>query len=236
MKTATFVLLCIALWCGHCPAQKKAGPMKPIDDDPALPRVLLIGDSISIAYTLPVRARLEGVANVHRIPTNGGPTSKGLANIDKWIGEGKWDVIHFNWGLHDLCYRNPESKTQGKRDKEGGKVTHSVEEYSANLEKLVARLEKTGAHLIFATTTPVPEGEAGRKVGDDRRYNDAARAVMKKHQVEVNDLYSVMESKMPKYATRPGDVHFKPAGSGLLADQVARAIKAALGKTGDPQP
>ena len=236
MKTATFVLLCIALGTGHSFAQKKAGPMKPIEGDPALPRVLLIGDSISIAYTLPVRARLEGVANVHRIPTNGGPTSKGLQNIDKWIGKGKWDVIHFNWGLHDLCYRNPESKTQGNRDKEGGKVTHSVEEYSANLEKLVVRLKLTGAHLIFATTTPVPEGEAGRKVGDDRRYNEAARAIMTKHDVEINDLYSVMEGKMPKFATRPGNVHFKPAGSELLADQVANEIKAALNGSGDSHP
>ena len=29
-----------------------------VEDDPALPRVLLIGDSISIGYTMPVRKRL----------------------------------------------------------------------------------------------------------------------------------------------------------------------------------
>ena len=42
----------------------------PVVDDPALPRVLIIGDSISIGYTLPLRAALDGIANVHRPPTN----------------------------------------------------------------------------------------------------------------------------------------------------------------------
>ena len=235
MKHLVSALLCLALCSGSGLAQKKkkSGPMAPIEDDPALPRVLLIGDSISIAYTLPTREALKGVANVHRIPTNGGPTSRGLENIDRWIGEKKWDVIHFNWGLHDLCYRHPKSKTQGNRDKVNGKVTHSPEEYAQNLEKLVERLKKTGAHLIFATTTPVPEGEAGRKLGDDLIYNRAAVAVMKKHGVEINDLHAVMADRMAQFATKPGDVHFKPEGSKLLAKQVAGAIRAALDK--DPE-
>lgn len=230
MKNLARICFGLLLFSASGLAQKKAGPMAPLTGDPALPRVLLIGDSISIAYTLPVRAELKGIANLHRIPTNGGPTSKGLANIDKWIGETKWDVIHFNWGLHDLCYRHPESKEQGKRDKVKGTVTHRVEEYAANLEKLVVRLKQTGAVLIFATTTPVPEGEAGRKVGDDVIYNQAALAVMKKHKIKVNDLHAVMAGKMPEYATKPGDVHFKAEGSKLLADQVAGTIKKALDK------
>jgi acyl-CoA thioesterase-1 len=77
MRTA-LALLCFPLLASPCLAQKKPDPMTPIMDDPALPRVLLIGDSISIGYTLPARAELQGVANVHRIPTNGGPTSNGL--------------------------------------------------------------------------------------------------------------------------------------------------------------
>ena len=60
-------------------AQKKKGPFAPVTDDPKLPRVLLIGDSISIGYTLPTRDFLKGKVNLHRIPTNGGPTTRGLA-------------------------------------------------------------------------------------------------------------------------------------------------------------
>ena len=202
--------------------------MAPIEDVPGLPRVLLIGDSISIGYTLSAREALKGVANVHRIPTNGGPTSKGLSNIEDWLGSSKWDVIHFNWGLHDLCYRHPDSKTQGNRDKVNGSVTHSVEEYSRNLEKLVVRMKKTGSRLIFATTTPVPQGEAGRKVGDDILYNKAALTVMRKHKVSINDLHGLMANRMSQFGIRPGNVHFTPEGSMLLAEKVAKALKKAL--------
>jgi len=66
----------------------------PIEDRSGLPRVLLIGDSISVGYTLPVRALLKDRANVHRIPVNGGPSSRAVARLDQWIGDRKWDVIH----------------------------------------------------------------------------------------------------------------------------------------------
>ena len=52
--------------------------MSYVVEDPQLPRVLLIGDSISIGYTIPVRKELAGKANVLRIPANGGPTAKGV--------------------------------------------------------------------------------------------------------------------------------------------------------------
>src|SRR5262245_45995913 len=81
------------------------GPQSPafasVTEQPGLPRVLLIGDSISIGYTVTVRRELAGKANVLRIPENGADTANGLKKIDAWLGESKWDVIHFNWGLHD---------------------------------------------------------------------------------------------------------------------------------------
>lgn len=201
-------------------------------DDPALPRVLIIGDSISIGYTAGARENLKGVANVHRVPGNAGHTGMGIANLDRWLHKknGSWELIHFNWGLWDLCYRHPESKHQGKRDKVRGTLTHSPEKYAANLETIVKRLKETGATLVFATTTPVPEGEFGRKVGDDKIYNDAALAVMKKHGIKVNDLHAVMAGKMNKFGKKPGDVHFTAEGSALLAEAVARGIRKNLPK------
>ncbi|QDV66172.1 SGNH/GDSL hydrolase family protein [Crateriforma conspicua] len=79
--------------------QKIAQPDKV---DASLPNVLLIGDSISIGYTTAVRSQLSGVANVYRPPTNCGPTTRGVEQIDQWLGDRKWDVIHFNFGLHKL--------------------------------------------------------------------------------------------------------------------------------------
>jgi hypothetical protein len=133
-----------------------------------LPNVLIIGDSISIGYTPPVIEMLKGVANVQRVKANCGDTKSGLENLKKrWLDVTKWDVIHFNWGLHDLCFRNPESKEQGHRDKVKGTLSVPLDEYEKNLETLVQQLEATGARLIWASTTVVPENEAGRFVGDD---------------------------------------------------------------------
>lgn len=181
-----------------------------VEDDPALPRVLIIGDSISIDYTPTVRKELAGKANVHRIPENGGPTARGLENFDKWIGKKKWDVIHFNWGLHDMKYEN-------------GTQLASTEEYRKNLDALVTRLKETGAKLVWASTTPVPEGASGRVPGDAKKYNAVAADVMKKHGVPVNDLYTYIIDKLDKYQ-RPTNVHFMEEGSEYLGKRVAKEI------------
>ncbi|WP_193214319.1 SGNH/GDSL hydrolase family protein [Luteolibacter marinus] len=197
-------------------------------DDPKLPRVLLIGDSISIGYTVPVRKLLAGKANVHRIPTNGQTAKYGASQLDTWLGKEKWDLIHFNWGLWDLCYRSPKSKNQGHRDKVHGKVSATPEQYRAHLEVAVVRLKATGATLVWASTTPVPENEAGRIKGDELVYNRIAREVMEKHGVAIDDLHARAMRKLPGIAAKPGDVHFTPAGYSFLAEQVASEISSRL--------
>src|SRR5438132_10686699 len=92
------------------PAKKKAEAnpaFAPVQDVAGLPRVLIIGDSISIGYQVPLREALKGKANVHRPATNCGPSTRGVEQIEQWLGNdksggGKWDVIHFNFGLHDV--------------------------------------------------------------------------------------------------------------------------------------
>ncbi len=219
--------------------RKKADPQGPWDVplDPGLPNVLILGDSISIGYTRAVRRLLAGEANVQRPlnarrdgPSNCGPTPRGIENIDAWLGETQWDVIHFNWGLHDLCYRNPESATQGNRDKINGRQAVSTGEYRRNLETLVARMKRTGAALVWASTTVVPEGEAGRFVGDDAKYNAVAAAVMRRCGVPTDDLYTVSKEFPPELFVGPGNVHFTRAGSELLAESVASSVRQALAR------
>ena len=212
----------------HTPEKDKKGLTEKAEIDAKLPNVLILGDSISIGYTRQVRRGLEGKANVIRPKANCGDTPRGLAKIDAWLGDKKWDVIHFNWGLWDLCYRHPESKTQGRRDKVKGTISTPLPEYEKNIEKLVVRLKKTGATLIWASTTMVPEGEAGRVVGDDIKYNAAAARVMKKHGVLINDLHAASSAFAPEMFTKPGDVHFKTTGSEKLAAQVVAVISKAL--------
>ena len=192
-------------------------PFVEVTDTPGLPRVLLIGDSISMGYTIPVRNLLKGKANVHRIPENGGPTTNGLAKLQSWLDGGKWDVIHFNWGLHDL-----KIMADGQRQV-------SPEAYEKNLRELVSQLKVTGAKLIWATTTPVPEHVQGvvRHPEDVPLYNGIANGIMDEKTVAIDDLYAFA---LPQVSTiqRPKNVHFTEEGSEALGRRVAASIEAAL--------
>ena len=183
------------------------------DPRDGLPRVLIIGDSISMGYTEPVRARLKGKAIVERIPANGGPTTRGLANIDKWLRDGQWDVIHFNWGIHDLRHMN------------GGRPQVGPVDYQKNLRALVAKLRGTGAKLIWASITPIPQPplKPERTFGDETEYNAIAAKVMEEHGIPINDLHGYM---LPRFAEfqKPQDLHYLPEGYEFLADKVATAI------------
>ncbi len=207
--------------------QEYASPsLAPITDVPGLPRVLLIGDSISMGYTLPVRAALAGKANVHRPPTNCGSTLTGLKQIDAWLGTDHWDVIHFNWGTHDLKYLSATRQNV------------PPVQYEKNLRTLVARMQRIGAVLIFATTTPVPadfKGKYPRVPGDDVKYNAIAEKVMQENNVRIDDLYSFVMAKVIQFQN-PHDVHFTQEGSNILATQVAQSINDALAeiKAGKP--
>lgn len=203
--------------------------------DPKLPNVLILGDSISIGYTLQVRELLKGKANVFRPhtadgnkPENCSGTTKGVESIDRWIGDRKWDVIHFNWGLHDLKHvTEPGGNTVSNKAQDPVQAT--VDQYAANLEKIVERLDKTGAKLIFATTTPVVPKTTGplREPDSPPKYNAAALKIMKEHGVAVNDLFAFCDPQIEKLQ-RPKNVHFTDAGSQALAEQVAKAIQAQL--------
>lgn len=193
--------------------------LAPVKDLAGLPRVLIIGDSISMGYTVPVRRLLEGKANVHRIAQNGGPSKLGVERIDTWLSKGPWDVIHFNHGIHDA-----KIMPDGKRQVEPAA-------YEANLRTIVAKLKDTGAKLIFALTTPIPPSplKGDRRFGDEKEYNAIATKVMQENGVTINDLHSYM---LPRFEELhlPEDLHYKPEGSEFLAKRVAEAIEASLPK------
>lgn len=209
------------------PTGKRPDPaLAPIDDMPDLPRVLLIGDSISIGYTLPARTLLDGKANVHRIPTNGGPTTRGLQQLDRWLGPSRWDVIHFNFGLHDLKHADAKG---GLVDASEAPRQVELDAYRDNLRAIVRRLKETGATLIWCTTTPVPPGAKGRVAGDEVAYNAVAADVMRDEGVATNDLHAFAAARLAEIG-KPADVHYTPAGYAVLAEQVARRIDQALPK------
>ncbi len=213
-------------------AKKKPHPaMTPVEDVEGLPRVLLIGDSISIGYTVAVQEMMKGKANVHRPLTNCGPTTRGLESLSDWLdtgGAGKtWDVIHFNWGLHDLKYMGPNKENLADPGAETSTPQVSQDDYRKNLAELVSRLKETGATLIWRNTTPVPEGARGRVVGDSAIYNAIAADVMKDAGVSTHDLFTFAKERAAEIQ-KPADVHYTPEGSEVLASDVVRVIEAAL--------
>ncbi|MFM8892068.1 MAG: SGNH/GDSL hydrolase family protein, partial [Planctomycetia bacterium] len=151
---------------------------------------------------------LAGKANVHRAPANCGPTAAGVERLDAWLGDGRWDVIHFNFGIHD---RNTP-----------------VADYTARLERIVDRLGKTGGTLVWATTTPIPDKpEAGQTAASIVERNAAAAALMTARGIAVDDLFGFITPHLAEVQPA-GDVHFTGPGYDLLGSQVARSIFAAL--------
>lgn len=195
------------------------------------PRVLILGDSISVAYTPVVRELLgeefvvvRPMANAKRAENCEG-TTKGVIAIDRWVelDGGQFDIIHFNFGLHDLKAIDPDS------GKASGNPNHpkqaNLEKYLVQLTAIVDRLEKTNAKLIFATTTPVPEGgvKPFRSPEDVISYNAGAVALMRSRSIEVDDLYSYVLPQLGEFQ-KPVNVHFTRAGSRFLGKKVAQSI------------
>ncbi len=177
-----------------------------VKDDPALPRMLIIGDSISRGYTLAVRHALAGKVNVHRAPANCGPTRSGLSRLDVWLGQGKWDVVSWNFGIHD---RQTEPEI-----------------YRKNLETLLKRLQATGAKLIWVRTTPAPPpGNNETKFTDAQcgQVNRVADKIMVANHIPEIDLFSLMQPKLKEYQN-PNDVHFKETGYELMGAQIAFVV------------
>lgn len=211
IATKTFLILIITIITGF--TQKK-------------PQVLIIGDSISIGYTPFVQEDLEEMAEVVHNPGNGQHTGNGLEKIEAWIGDSDWDIIQFNWGLWDLCYRHPDSQVQGKRDKLNGTITYDIEAYEQNLEALVNIIkQKSDAQLIFVTTTYVPENEPGRHASDPQKYNEVAKKIMQKHGVKVNDIYQKSIPIHEKYGKGKDDVHYSAKGYEKLSRRITKFLK-----------
>ena len=211
-------------WCQKL--EKVRPEFVPPTIDARLPNVLLIGDSISIGYTLAVRSSLKDTANVFRPATNCGPTTRGLQNIESWLRDTTWDLIHFNFGLHDLKYQDAAGKIVSP-DTEGAAPQVPIDEYADNIRRIAQRLKKTGAIIIWRETTPVPEGANGRMAGDAVRYNEAARKV-------IESVGGIQLDPMFSFATEnealqlPANVHYTNEGSKRLGNHVAEIIGKSL--------
>lgn len=163
--------------------------------DGALPRALILGDSVYRQPALNAAKELEGKLQIVYATMQPGEvrnTSTALANLDSLLGDGAWDVIHFNFGLGDLVYRAPGMKSFRVMPIDAGGVrATSPSQYEKNLRELVKRLKATGAKLIWASTTPIRHSTSNVfAMGSEIHYNAIAAKVMDDENVAINDMYS----------------------------------------------
>ncbi|MBT8044773.1 MAG: hypothetical protein KJO79_07470 [Verrucomicrobiae bacterium] len=189
---------------------------------PAMGVDLMLGHTLGNAYEEPVliirhgtwshpwfRRGYRSLGHDFRSPSSGG-----AADLD-----GGWDIIHFNFGVHDTGYRNPANYSD--KDETKFPIYIPLDEYEKNLRIIVSKLKKTGATLIWGRITPVLDETPGWKAIDIDRYNAVADKVMKETGVIINDLYA--ESMRRGFPKKP-NVH----SVGPLAPKTTETILAAI--------
>jgi isoamyl acetate esterase len=185
--------------------------------------ILLIGDSIRMAYLPLVQKDLAEEAEIFMIKQNCEDSRKIKKKLKKWLKNGKkkpFDVIHFNCGLHDI------KKKFNKTDLQVG-----IEEYQQNLKGIIKILKsRTKAKLVWATTTPVIYERHHEVKGFDRveedvkRYNAVAVEIMKNAKIPINDLNQVITSNSIPECILPDGVHMTEKGNRALADAVVKTL------------
>jgi len=180
-----------------------------------LPRVLLIGDSITRDYHPEVEKHLAGKAYVARLATSRFLSDPVFAKeIALVLDETKFDVIHFNNGMHGW--------------------QHSEQEYRMAFPKFVATLRSHApkAKLIWATTTPLKESKARlpdnpTHASDERiaARNAIALEHLKGQGIAVDDLNALVRGH-PEYHS--DNVHFNSQGVQIQAAQVAARVEKLL--------
>jgi len=178
------------------------------------PRVLLIGDSITRAYSKTVEDKLKGKAIVCRLATSKSLGDPGLLDEVKLVlGQAKFDVVHFNNGMHGWGY--------------------TEDEYAKAVPELLATIRNNApnAKLVWASTTPVRvSGKIDLldpKTDRVKVRNKAVADLMDKEKISTNDLFTLVADK-PDLFSQDG-VHMNAKGSAALGEQVAREVLKLLG-------
>lgn len=176
-----------------------------------LPRVLLIGDSITNGYQEKVRALLNGVCYVDFLATSYAIDMPIYHKfVTTFVADSNYDLIHFNNGLHGI---HIEKRT-----------------YKSRVKKLLAKIAGD-KRILLATTTIVYQGKTKRKDGAwmkrVRERNEAIRELSAELGYEIDDLHKV-STEIPFEKRYPDGTHYLAEGYEIFAQAVAECIKKAL--------
>lgn len=188
-------------------------------------KIYLIGDSIRYGglnihgYGEYVKEKLGGIAEVYAPDDNCRFAQYTLRYLYDWtngVDAENIDIVHWNNGLWDVLRLH------------GDEPLTPIDVYVDFLERVYKKLTLLfpNAKIIFALSTPVIEAWGNpqfmRYNKEICEYNNAAKKLMDKLGVKVNDLYSVAADFGEKY--RADWVHYDEEGCNLLADAVIKAL------------
>ena len=178
--------------------------------DERVPRVLLIGDSVTNGYTKVVRELLSGRASVDHVTSSRCIADPSFRKEVAYAMESyDHEVVHFNNGLHG--------------------VDLSDDQYAAGLRDFAVFLlaNRPNVALIWASSTPRTTRDSDYRLdpkGNAQviRRNEIAGRIMEQFGIPVNDLYSAVVDR--KELKAPDTVHFNATGSEALGKIAAERI------------
>lgn len=181
-------------WCDEAPSND-------------LPRVLLIGDSITRQYQDRVRELLRGKCYVDYFSSSYAVDSPIYQTLIKaFVGDSKYAIIHFNNGLHGFHI---------------GKST-----YKSRLKKLLKTFPNDCKVILANTTFVFEEGNVipdkmwGKRVSE---RNVAIAELSEEFSFPIDNLYSVSRTIDSNGRSNDG-THFKEEGIDILANNVVKSI------------
>ena len=210
-------------------------------DNSSLPNCLLIGDSVAHGTYPLVKEMLKGVcivANIEAVDAYYEDRCFWSTSSSADTGAPiRWDVIHYNEGLHSLWPRINTSAEQAA--------------WAVQLGNFTKTLKATGATLVYATMTPfMPEKYLNPNIpgplnprNDVETKNALAVKTVQEHGVGViDDLYSAItavcgtvyvncslcDDESAYHPQGKCGFHYSQSGWELLAKQTVDHIKTAL--------
>ena len=216
-------------------------------EDPLLPRILLLGDSISGGYFPGVRQRLDGQATVvgetaftglgkaaYRFYTS--PAALKEGGLATFLAErGPFDIVHFNMGIHEFAWINAPNYLKGKKltEADPANVKTEADAYAARLRDVVALMRKAGAVPVFATSTATKaDGVIDHMpyyLSNCQAFNAVAERTMQELDVPVVDIYGMIQPRIEEFILSDL-IHFNGEASTQMANLIATQLKSQLGK------
>lgn len=179
------------------------------DEKKALPRVLLVGDSICQAYQGGVSAALEGKMSVTYWASSYCLTSPCYMRLlSLYLDEAEYSVVHFNNGCHSLSTGN--------------------EDWEKGLRGAFAliRRKQPNAKVIWTTITPNGDPKLNAKVMELNAI--AAKVVVESNDIVTDDLFALM-NPLDRKANWRDAFHFNQEAVNMQIGQVVEKCLRVVG-------